>query len=343
MECVAFITGITGQDGSYLSELLLEKNYKVYGIVRRTSLLFSHDRLDPFREEIVLRYGDMTDTSALSNYIRDILYKHRNLDRLEIYNLAAQSHVKASFEIPEYTGQVDGMGVIRLLEIIRSVEPIMRNKIRFYQAGTSEMYGAVLETPQNEKTPFNPVSPYAAAKMYAHNMVKIYREGYGLYAVNGILFNHESPRRGPNFLTMKVVNGVKSIIAGEKEFIQLGNLDSQRDWGHSRDYVRGMWQMLQQDNPCDYVLATGKTLKVREFVEKAFAYKGFTLRWCGIGIQEHATDQNHKIRVVIDPKYYRLCEVELLLGDATKAEADLGWWREYDTVDKIIEDMFDGK
>ena len=343
MKKIAFITGITGQDGSYLAELLLEKNYVVYGIVRRTSLLFSHDRLDIIRNKIILRYGDLTDTSALSNYIRDILYKHRNLDRLEIYNLAAQSHVKASFEIPEYTGQVDGMGVVGLLEIIRSVEPVMRNKIRFYQAGTSEMYGAVLETPQDENTPFNPVSPYAAAKMYAHNMVKIYRSGYELYAVNGILFNHESPRRGPNFLTMKVVNGVKSILAGEKEFIQLGNLDSQRDWGHSKDYVKGMWQMLQQDTPVDYVLATGKTWKVREFVEKAFAYKGIALQWRGTGLEEHAVDQDHTVRVVVDPKYYRPCEVELLLGDATKAEVDLGWRREYDTVDKIIEDMFDGK
>jgi len=253
---IAFITGITGQDGSYLAELLLKKNYKIYGIVRRTSLLYSHTRLDNFRNRINLRYGDLTDSAGLSNYLHEIIRENPKLDKLEIYNLAAQSHVKISFEIPEYTTDVDGIGTMRLLEVIRTLDVDIRNKVRFYQAGTSEMYGKVLEIPQNESTPFNPISPYAAAKLYAYNMTKIYREGYGIYATNGILFNHESPRRGENFLTMKVVNGIKDIISGKRTWIELGNLNSKRDWGHAKDYVKGMWLMLQQDKPDDFVLAT---------------------------------------------------------------------------------------
>ena len=340
MKNLAFITGITGQDGSYLAELLLEKDYKVYGIVRRTSLLYSHTRLDHIRDKIILRYGDLTDSAGLSNYIHEIIREHTDLDKLEIYNLAAQSHVKISFEIPEYTADVDGIGTMRLLEIIRTLNPNIRKKVRFYQAGTSEMYGRVLEIPQSETTPFNPISPYAAAKLYAYYMVKCYREGYRLYTVNGILFNHESPRRGANFLTMKVVNGVKDISIKKKEFIQLGNLDSKRDWGHAKDYVYGMWLMLQQDNPDDYVLATGETYTVRDFVERAFAFKGYKLRWKGEGINEVGIDQHNTIRVKINEKYYRPCEVDLLLGDASKAEKELGWKREFDTLDKLIEDMF---
>ena len=210
---LAFITGITGQDGSYLAELLLEKDYQVYGIVRRTSLLYSYTRLDHIRDKLTLRYGDLSDSAGLSNYIHEIIRENQDFDRLEIYNLAAQSHVKISFEIPEYTADIDGIGTMRLLEIIRTLDPDVRKKVRFYQAGTSEMYGKVLETPQSETTPFNPISPYAAAKLYAYYMTKIYREGYGLYTTNGILFNHESPRRGENFLTMKVVNGIKDIIS----------------------------------------------------------------------------------------------------------------------------------
>ncbi len=337
---LAFITGITGQDGSYLAELLLEKGYKVYGIVRRTSLLYSYTRLDHIRTKLTLRYGDLSDSAGLSNYIHEIIRENQDFDRLEIYNLAAQSHVKISFEIPEYTADIDGIGTMRLLEIIRTLDPDIRNKVRFYQAGTSEMYGKVLETPQSETTPFNPISPYAAAKLYAYYMTKIYREGYGLYTTNGILFNHESPRRGANFLTMKVVNGIKDIISDKKVWIELGNLDSKRDWGHAKDYVQGMWLMLQQDKPDDYVLATGKTYTVREFIERAFAFKGYKIHWEGEGLKEVGVDQNDIIRVTINAKYYRPCEVDLLLGNATKAEKELGWKREFDTLDKLIEDMF---
>ena len=338
---LAFITGITGQDGSYLCELLLEKKYKVFGIVRRTSLLYSHTRLDHIREKIELRYGDMTDNSGLCNYLFNIISQNPDFEVLEIYNLAAQSHVKVSFEIPEYTANVDGTGVMRLLEIIRSLPIEIQRKIKFYQAGTSEMYGKVLETPQNENTPFNPVSPYAAAKLYAYYMVKCYREGYNLFAVNGILFNHESPRRGKNFLTMKVVNAVKNIATEKKTLIELGNLDSKRDWGHAKDYVKGMWMMLQQDKPDDFVLATGKTYTVREFVNRAFAYKGYTISWSGLGLNEIGIDQNNKIRVKINPNYYRPCEVDLLLGDPTKAKEELSWSLEFDTLDKLIKDMFE--
>jgi len=337
---LAFITGITGQDGSYLAELLLGKGYKVFGIVRRTSLLYSYTRLDHIRPKLKLRYGDLSDSAGLSNYIHEIVRENQGFTILEIYNLAAQSHVKISFEIPEYTADIDGIGTMRLLEIIRTLDPGIRNKVRFYQAGTSEMYGKVLETPQKETTPFNPISPYAAAKLYAYYMTKIYREGYGLYTTNGILFNHESPRRGANFLTMKVINGIKSIISGKKVWIELGNIDSKRDWGHAKDYVKGMWLMLQQDKPDDYVLATGETYTVREFIERAFAFKGYKIHWEGEGLKEVGVDQNDIIRVTINAKYYRPCEVDLLLGDASKAEKELGWKREFDTLDKLIEDMF---
>ena len=337
---LAFITGITGQDGSYLAELLLEKDYQVYGIVRRTSLLYSYTRLDHIRDKLILRYGDLSDSAGLSNYIHEIIRENQDFDRLEIYNLAAQSHVKISFEIPEYTADIDGIGTMRLLEIIRTLDPDVRKKVSFYQAGTSEMYGKVLETPQSETTPFNPISPYAAAKLYAYYMTKIYREGYGLYTTNGILFNHESPRRGENFLTMKVVNGIKDIISDKKVWIELGNLDSKRDWGHAKDYVKGMWLMLQQDKPDDYVLATGKTYTVREFIERVFAFKGYKIRWDGEGLKEVGLDQHNIIRITINAKYYRPCEVDLLLGDASKAERKLGWKREFDTLDKLIEDMF---
>ena len=338
---LAFITGITGQDGSYLSELLLDKGYKIYGIVRRTSLLYTHTRLDNIRNKLHLRYGDMTDNSGLGNYLFNIINDNPKFEILEIYNLAAQSHVKVSFEIPEYTANVDGTGVMRLLEIIRSLPNNIIKKIKFYQAGTSEMYGEVLQIPQNENTPFNPISPYAAAKLYAYYMVKCYRNGYGLFAVNGILFNHESPRRGENFLTMKVVNAVKSIVSGEKTFVKLGNLDSKRDWGHAKDYVKGMWMMMQQKLPSDYVLATGKTYTVREFVEKAFLFKGFKITWKNKGLKEEGIDQNGITRIKINEKYYRPCEVDLLLGDATKAKKELNWSMDYDTLDKLIKDMFD--
>ena len=343
---VAFLTGITGQDGSYLAEFLLEKGYKIYGIVRRTSLVYNSTRIDHIRDKIHLRYGDMTDSAGLSNYIHEIIRENfttRNSDNVfEIYNLAAQSHVKVSFEIPEYTADTDGIGTMRLLEIIRTLPDEIRHITKFYQAGTSELYGKVLETPQKETTPFNPVSPYAAAKLYAYYMTKIYREGYGLYATNGILFNHESPRRGKQFLTMKVVNAVKEIFQSKREFVQLGNLDSKRDWGHANDYIKGMWLMLQQEKPDDYVLATGETFTVREFVERAFDFKGFKIKWKGKGINEVGVDRNGITRVKINEKYYRPCEVDLLLGDPSKAQKELGWKREYDTLDKLIVDMFTG-
>jgi len=340
MKKLAFITGITGQDGSYLAEFLLKKKYKVYGIQRRTSL-FNTSRIDHLRDKITMRYGDLSDGSGLSKYIHYIINENMNFKVFEIYNLAAQSHVAISFEIPEYTCDVDGVGVMRLLEIIRTLPDRIKEKVKFYQAGTSELYGKVLEIPQTEKTPFNPVSPYAAAKLYAYNMVKIYREGYGLFAVNGILFNHESPRRGENFVTMKIVNGVKDIISGKKEYIDLGNINSLRDWGHARDYVRGMWLMLQHRNPDDFVLATGERYSVREFIEKCFKFKGLNITWRGKGIDEIGVDDNNVTRIKINERYFRPCEVDILLGDPSKAINKIGWTRDYDTLEKLIIDMFE--
>lgn len=336
---LAFITGITGQDGSYLSELLLSKNYKVYGIVRRTSLLYSYTRIDKIRNKLNLKYGDLTDSMALSAYIHEIINTNDNFEVFEIYNLGAQSHVAISFEIPEYTSLVDGVGTLHLLEIIKSFPVNIRDRIKFYQAGTSEMFGKVKTIPQNEETPFNPVSPYAVAKVQSHYLTTIYRNAYGIYATNGILFNHGSSRRGNNFVTMKIVLGIKNILANKQDYIQLGNLESKRDWGHARDYVNGMWLMLQQTKPDDYVLATGEMYTVRSFVEKAFAYKGLIIKWKGESLREVGYDQYNNIRIRINPKYYRPCEVDLLLGDPKKAETELGWKREYN-LDKLIEEMF---
>ena len=337
---IAFITGITGQDGSYLAELLITKGYIVYGIVRRTSLVYTSTRIDHIRDKLNLEYGDLTDGSSLTNLLHKIVMDNPMFDVLEVYNLAAQSHVKISFEIPEYTSLVDGMGTLKLLEIIRTFPENIRNKIRFYQAGTSEMYGAVLETPQSETTPFNPQSPYACAKVYSHYIVKNYRDGYGMYACNGILFNHESPRRGANFVTAKIVNGVKDVVAGKIPYITLGNIDSQRDWGHSKDYVYGMWLMLQQEKPDDYVLATGTTTSVRTFIEKAFNTVNIKIRWDGSGKDEVGINSDtNNIVIRIDEKYFRPCEVDLLLGDATKAMNVLGWTLQYN-LDTLIDDMF---
>ena len=372
-ERIAFITGITGQDGSYLAELLLEKGYKVYGIVRRTSLLFSHTRLDHIRNKrnkIHLEYGDLSDGSSLTNYITKITRDNQELKTFEIYNLAAQSHVKISFEIPEYTSLIDGLGTLKILEAIRTLPEEIQKKTKFYQAGTSEMYGDVLEKPQKETTPFNPQSPYACAKVYSHYLVNNYRDAYGMFACNGILFNHESPRRGENFVTMKIVNGVKKIVEQERVYekeiqecvgahesvlhndnyeeeiikkpdyvLSLGNIDSKRDWGHSKDYVYGMWLMLQQEKPDNFVLATGKTYTVRDFIEMCFAKVGKVIVWEGEGINEVGREKSSgKILVKIDEKYFRPCEVEFLLGDATKAETELGWVREYE-LDALIDDM----
>jgi len=341
MSKLAFITGVTGQDGSYLAELLLEKGYKVFGIVRRTSLLFSHTRIDNIRDKIHLEYGDMSDGSSLTSYITKIINTNEGFSVFEIYNLAAQSHVQISFEIPEYTSIIDGIGTLKLLEAIRTFQPNIIERIRFYQAGTSEMYGKVLETPQTETTPFNPQSPYACAKVYSHYLVKNYRDAYGIFACNGILFNHESPRRGANFVTMKIVNGVKTIMSGnEPDYVlKLGNIDSMRDWGHSKDYVYGMWLMLQQSRPEDYVLATGETYSVRDFIVRCFARVGKTLRWEMSGLDERAVDmETGKVLVKIDEKYFRPCEVDFLLGDSTKASTELGWCRQY-SLDGLIDDM----
>jgi len=340
MTKIAFITGITGQDGSYLAELLLKKKYKVYGIVRRNSILFNYKRIEHLREKIILKYGDMTDGMGLSNFINEIINENKDFERFEIYNLAAQSHVQVSFEIPQYTTDVDGVGVLRLLEIIKNLPTDIKDKTRFYQAGTSEMYGKVLEVPQNETTPFNPISPYAAAKLYGYYLVRTYRDGYNLFATNGILFNHESSRRGAHFVTMKIVNGIKDILTEKKELIELGNIDSMRDWGHTKDYVKGMWLMLQHDKPDDFVLATGEMYSVRTFIEKAFGYKKLLITWVGNGLEEVGIDQNGITRIKINPKFYRPCEVELLLGNPEKAQKNLGWKRDYDTLDKLIVEMF---
>jgi GDPmannose 4,6-dehydratase len=284
----------------------------------------------------------MTDGSSLTNIINTIINDNSNFLKLEIYNLAAQSHVQISFENAEYTSLVDGIGTLKLLETIKNLEKDIQKKIRFYQAGSSEMFGDVLEKPQTEKTPFNPVSPYACAKVYAHYITKNYREAYGLFACNGILFNHESPRRGPNFVTMKIVNGIKKIMNKEDGYVlTLGNLDSKRDWGHSKDYVYGMWLMLQKEKADDYILATGKTYSVREFVERAFNKIGINIKWEGSGLNEIGIDdKTNKVMVKINEKYFRPYEVEYLLGDPSKAESILNWKREYDTLDKLIDDMF---
>ena len=354
MSKLAFITGITGQDGSYLSELLLEKNYKVYGIVRRNSCVFNYERIDHIKDRLILKYGDLTDGSSLVSIINEIISTSPDFEVLEIYNLGAQSHVQISFENPEYTSLVDGVGTLKLLEAIRCLSVENQKKTRFYQASTSEMYGAVLETPQNEKTPFNPQSPYACAKLYSHFLVKNYREGYNLFACSGVLFNHESERRGDNFVTKKITNFVNNIKTlknnnnenhNEKQelpVLKLGNLNSKRDWGHAKDYVNGMWLMLQQDKPDDYVLAMGETYSVREFVEKAFAKIDITIEWQGENENEVGLDKNtQKVLVKVDKKYFRPCEVELLLGDSSKARNKLGWKPECDNLDKLIDSMLD--
>jgi GDPmannose 4,6-dehydratase len=317
----ALITGITGQDGSYLAELLLEKGYEVHGIIRRSSS-FNTGRIDHLHNDrrisgttFHLHYGDMTDTSNLN----------RLLDKVEpdeIYNLAAQSHVKVSFEVPEYTAEVDGLGTLRFLDAIRETGL----KTRFYQASTSELYGKVQEVPQNERTPFYPRSPYAVAKLYAYWIVVNYREGYGLFACNGILFNHESPRRGETFVTRKITVGAARIKLGLQDVVTLGNLNAKRDWGYAPEYVEGMWRILQYPVADDFVLATGKIRSVRDFASLVFDELGIPLRWEGEGVDERGVERSTGIvRVCVDPRYYRPTEVELLAGDATKARTVLGW------------------
>ncbi len=335
---IGLITGINGQDGSYLAELLLDKNYIVYGIIRRASNL-NTQRIEHlyYNKNLILKYGDMTDAANLLMILADIKKSHINMKRLEVYNLAAMSHVKVSFEMPIYTGQTDGIGVLNLLEAIRSNG---LNKItRFYQAYTSEMYGKVQEVPQNETTPFYPRSPYGVAKLYGFWIVKNYRESYNMFACNGILFNHESSRRGPTFVTRKITRGLNMILKGERDKLVMGNLDAKRDWGHAKDYVEGMWRMLQKDKPDDYVLSTNESHSVREFIEKAFALKGFNILWKGEGLQEIGYDINTgKELIFISERYFRPAEVEELLGDSTKARTELGWKPKY-SFDMLVKEM----
>ena len=326
---VALITGITGQDGSYLAELLLQKGYEVHGIVRRSSLINTH-RIDHIYKQIHLHYGDLTDATNLIGVIKKV-------EPDEIYNLGAQSHVKVSFETPEYTGQVDGLGTLRVLEAVRLLG--MQDHVRIYQASTSELYGLVQAVPQTETTPFYPRSPYGVAKLYGYWIVKNYRESYGMHCSSGILFNHESPRRGETFVTRKITRGLSQISVGLQDVLYLGNLDAKRDWGHAKDFVEAMWLMLQQDEPDDYVIATGQQYSVREFVDKAAPYFGLRLEWQGEGLNEVAVDKASKRTVVaVDEKYFRPAEVESLLGDPTKAKEKLGW-EPTTTFDQLVEDM----
>jgi GDPmannose 4,6-dehydratase len=323
---IALITGVTGQDGAYLSELLLAKGYAVHGVKRRSSS-FNTARVDHLYHDphegpqpFMMHYGDMTDSTNLIRLVQEVQPD-------EIYNLAAQSHVQVSFETPEYTANADGMGTLRLLEAIRLLK--LESKTRFYQASTSELYGLVQEVPQRETTPFYPRSPYAAAKMYAYWITVNYREAYGLHASNGILFNHESPMRGETFVTRKITRAVAAIELKRQDTVYVGNIDARRDWGHARDFVKGMWMMMQQDQPDDYVLATGEMHSVREFVELAFAEVGRKIAWSGKGMDEEGRDaKTGDVLVKVDKRYFRPTEVEQLLGDPAKAKAKLGWSHE---------------
>lgn len=333
---VALITGVTGQDGSYLSEFLLEKGYEVHGIKRRASS-FNTDRVDHIYHDphfkgfpFYLHYGDLTDSTNLIRIIQETQPD-------EIYNLAAQSHVQVSFESPEYTADVDAMGTLRLLEAIRILG--LEKKTKFYQASTSELYGKVQETPQSETTPFYPRSPYAAAKLYAYWITVNFREAYDIFAVNGILFNHESPRRGETFVTRKITRAAVRIAAGTQKKLFLGNLNAKRDWGHAKDYIRGMYLMLQQDHPDDYVLATGETHSVRSFCDKAFGEVGIDLEWKGEGVNERGINsETGKSIIEVDPQYFRPTEVDLLIGDPQKANNKLGWTPHY-SFDELVTDM----
>ena len=332
----ALITGITGQDGSYLAEFLLDKGYEVHGIKRRASLIKT-DRVDHLYHDphfkglpFYLHYGDMTDSTNLIRIIQETQPD-------EIYNLAAQSHVQVSFETPEYTADVDALGVLRMLEAIRILG--MENKTRFYQASTSELYGKVVETPQNEDTPFYPRSPYGAAKLYAYWITKNYREAYGMFAVNGILFNHESPRRGETFVTRKITRAAVRIAKGVQEKLFLGNLNAKRDWGHAKDYVKGMWLMLQQENPEDLVLATGKATSVREFCEMAFKHVGIEIEWRGESKNEIGINKSDgEVIIEVDPQYFRPTEVDILLGDSSRAQEKLNWEFSY-TIEDLVKEM----
>ena len=325
----ALISGITGQDGSYLAELLLKKGYEVHGIIRRASS-FNTGRIDHIFDQIHLHYGDLTDSLNIVSIIKEV-------EPDEIYNLGAQSHVKVSFEEPEYTAQTDALGTLRVLEAVRLLG--MADRVRIYQASTSELYGLVQETPQKETTPFYPRSPYGVAKLYGYWIVKNYRESYGMHASSGILFNHESPRRGETFVTRKITRGLSRISTGLQECLYLGNLNARRDWGHAEDYVEAMWLMLQQENPDDYVIATGKEYSVKEFVEASAEYFGMKIEWQGEGLDEVGVDKfTKKVVVRVSDKYFRPAEVETLWGDPTKAKEVLGWEPKH-TFDSLVEDM----
>lgn len=334
----ALITGVTGQDGSYLVQLLLEKGYIVHGIKRRSSS-FNTQRIDHLYKDphdpdntFRLHYGDLTDSTNLIRLVEET-------EPDEIYNLAAQSHVKVSFDTPEYTANTDGLGTLRLLEAIRLLG--LEKKTRFYQASTSELFGMVRETPQRETTPFYPRSPYAVAKLYAYWITINYREAYGMHASNGILFNHESPVRGETFVTRKITRAAARIKYGLEQKLYLGNLDARRDWGHAKDYVEGMWLILQQPEPDDYVLATGKTMSIRDFVTMAFRYAGFEIVWRGHDLEEKGLDAaTGKVLVEVDPAYFRPTEVDLLLGDATKAREKLGWTPRY-SLEALVREMME--
>jgi len=335
MTKIGFITGISGQDGSYLAELLLEKNYKVYGMIRRHSNI-NTQRIDHIYSKITLFYGDMTDQTSIQNIFQKIFDQNPHFDVMEVYNLAAQSHVKVSFDIPDYTTQVDALGTLRLLESI--LQSGFSEKIRFYQASTSELYGDVLEIPQNEKTPFNPQSPYAIAKLYSYWIVKNYRNAYNIFACNGILFNHTSPRRGETFVCRKITQGIANIVNGKQKCIVLGNIDSERDLGHAKDYVYGMWLMLQQDQPKDYVLSMNESFSIRSLIEMSFEIVGIPIYWTGDGINERACHaQTHEILIRIDSKYFRPTEVQCLLGDSSLARQELNWRPHYNIVDTLTE------
>jgi len=326
---IALITGISGQDGSYLSEILLEKGYEVHGVIRRSSSI-NTERIDHIFDKLILHYGDMTDSSRISELISKIKPD-------EIYNLAAQSHVRVSFDIPYYTSQVDALGTLNILDAVKAYAP----NAKFYQASTSELFGKVQEVPQKETTPFYPRSPYGVAKLFGYWMIKNYREAYGMFACNGILFNHESERRGETFLTRKVVLELIRVKFGEIEKMTIGNLDARRDWGYAKEYCEAMWLMLQQDKPEDFVIATGKTYSVRDFIEKVAIKLGFNLYWEGGGVDEVGIDKNTgKTIISINPRFFRPTEVELLIGDPSKAKKELGWEAKID-LDEMIDIMLE--
>lgn len=336
---LAIITGINGQDGSYLTELLLEKKYIIWGLIRRSSNINTQrlEHLLKDKENLILRYFDSTDSGIFNVILSNIENIYNNIEVLEIYNMAAMSHVKVSFDLPEYTANVDGLGVLRVLEAIK--ESKLKNIIKFYQASTSELYGKVQEIPQTEKTPFYPRSPYGVAKLYGYWITKNYREAYNIFASNGILFNHESPRRGYNFVTRKITLGLSKILSGEEDKLIMGNIDSIRDWGHTKDYVEGMWRILQSDTPKDYVLSSNEKHSVREFIEKAFSLKGFNIMWKGSGVDEIGYDEKTGRELIfISEKYYRPAEVDILIGDSTKARRELGWEPKI-SFDELIKEM----